>query len=67
MTQEQINAPRHTAERSGASLDDDSFRCDRCGNIETPPYADGDTCCMCGGTFHPYNAEHDARQQQKGK
>lgn len=34
------------------SQTDDSLRCDRCGNIETPPYADGDTCCMCGGTFH---------------
>ena len=32
--------------------DDGRLKCDICGNIETPPYADGDAC-YCGGHFKP--------------
>jgi len=50
------------AELDGVDDTDDSLRCDRCGEIETPPYADGDAC-VCGGTFHPANARIDGQKE----
>lgn len=32
-------------------MNESSLVCDKCGNVETEPYAVGDSCVLCGGTF----------------
>lgn len=42
--------------------DGSQLKCDLCGNVETPPYAEGDAC-YCGGEFKP--AQDDGKTEDE--